>query len=965
MAHYTSAPGVRNPGSGGPAGPRDSAGIAAKIPGVSTADRLVQADWINVTTTDPCPICGKPDWCSRKPDNTAVLCHRSASALVPAGWKEGTRTDTGVIFDNVDAVTFRADSLVTPDRPRRQRKATTPDQWNLVVQTRVRNATEHVERLAELLGVKVAALEAMSFGWDSTSRSWTTPHRNAAGEITGVSLRFSEAWTDAEGTVRTKSSMPGTKAGLFYDPASWSRGNGPVFLVEGASDVAALYSMDVAAVGRPSNVGGVERLAELLSGFDVERPVVVVGERDQKSDGSWPGRHGAQTTARQLAGRLGRRVGWAFPPDDAKDSRGWLNAVRSTDETTPWCDLGMTFTMEVLATAEWLEPPTQGRRNTPATGTPVHGVGGGFAAGTLPPELAPPPTNQTGKNAGKTPSDNHRSVRLENPTLGNHASAEPENGPVLTSDPRVQVDYRAEEQARVVDECLAVMADHFFVRSGELVHVANAADRKVATSVASASVIVRTTKETVSDFLARRVEFVVWKPIKPGKGEPAAEVTFEPETIPVPRWLPERLVGMQTWRFLRNLEGIAHGPFLRLDGTIGGRSPGYDDASGILVVGDADWPEIPDTPTDDDVRQAVRQLLNVVREFPWTNPSGKSVWLSIVLSAVARPAINGPVPLHVVDASTRGSGKSKLAKVASLIAEGVEPAMESLSPNDQEMDKRLLAVLAEGSRVVVFDNVTGPVGGASLDRFLTATVYGGRVLGSTAMLRVRNLSVPVVTTNNAAVGADTARRCVALRLTPPDELPEERTFDVADLEEHARSQRRELLSAALVILRSHAAKGFPTYAEAFNQGDDGTVTTVPCRPKGSFEAWSRVVRHAIVGAGLPDPEVTSKSVREVDSRHAAHQAFVEALAAWNPGWNGSARQLVSEAFDDALAGDAVEELRSAMLELAEDRNRRGTVSARLLGLVVRSIRERWFGSLRVVTGAHGKTGTSFVVESRG
>jgi hypothetical protein len=963
MATYPTAPGVCNPGSGNPSGPRDSAGIAANIPGVSTADRLERGDWLTVTKEFPCPICGKHDWCRRKADGSAVLCHRAATGMVPAGWKQGTRTSGGgIIFDNLDHAA-RADSLTTPPPAGgKTRKLLTTEQWTSLVANRTRNATEHVERLAELLGVGVDSLEALSFGWDSGKRAWTTPHRNAGGEITGVSVRYSQPWTDSDGTVHAKASEPGTRVGLFFDPTTWSRGNGPVFLVEGASDVAALMTMDVAAVGRPSNVGGVDQLVELLTGLELERPVVVVGERDQKPDGSWPGRDGAEQTARRLAGRLNRRVGWGFPPDDAKDSRGWLNAVRSTDETTSWRDLGLSFTMHVVTAVQWIDPPT--RKKTPEAGTLVAGVGGGKTARTLPPEVAPPPTTEHHGNGVKTPSDNRYSVRSGNAELGNPESAEPQNDPVSTSDPRVEITYRADEQARIVDECLVVMADQFFIRSGELVHVAAPDKPKVATSAAAGSVIVRTTKETVSDFLSRHVSFVVWEPIKPAKGSEGG-TTFEPKTIAVPRWLPERLVGMQTLPFLRPLAGIAHGPFLRLDGTIGGRTPGYDDASEMMVIGDDRWPEIPDVPTDADVRQAVDTLLGVIREFPFTNPAGKSVWLSAVLSAVARPAIAGPVPLHVVDASTRGSGKSKLAKIASLISEGTEPAMESLSPRDEEMDKRITAVLAAGARVVVFDNQAGAIGGPSLDRFLTATVWGGRLLGTNTMLRLANLTVPVATANNASVSADTARRCLALRLTPDDDLPEERTFAVADLEEHVRERRRELLSAALVILRNHAAKGFPIHAEAFNQADDGSVTTVPVRPKGSFEAWSRVVRHAIIGAGLPDPEVTAKTVREVDSRHAAQQAFVEALAAWRPGWNGSARQLVAEVFDDTLSGGVVDDLRSAMLEVAEDKNRKGTVSARFLGLAVRSIRERWFGSLRIVTGSHGKTGTTFQIESRG
>src|SRR5690606_20980511 len=93
----------------------------------------------------------------------------------------------------------------------------------------------------------------------------------------------------------------------------------PVLVVEGASDVAACLAAGLAAVGRPSNMGGVEHLARLLAGRDV----VVVGERDRRP-GAWPGRDGAVAVAGTLAREWGRPVRWVLPPASAKDMRDAL-----------------------------------------------------------------------------------------------------------------------------------------------------------------------------------------------------------------------------------------------------------------------------------------------------------------------------------------------------------------------------------------------------------------------------------------------------------------------------------------------------------------------------------------------------------------------------------------------------------------------------------------------------------------
>jgi putative DNA primase/helicase len=43
------------------------------------------SEFIKVSKENPCPLCGKPDWCKTSPDNEVVMCPRTDTA--PTGWK--------------------------------------------------------------------------------------------------------------------------------------------------------------------------------------------------------------------------------------------------------------------------------------------------------------------------------------------------------------------------------------------------------------------------------------------------------------------------------------------------------------------------------------------------------------------------------------------------------------------------------------------------------------------------------------------------------------------------------------------------------------------------------------------------------------------------------------------------------------------------------------------------------------
>src|SRR5262249_48617987 len=139
-------------------------------------------------------------------------------------------------------------------------------------------------------------------------------------------------------------------------------------------------------------------------------------------------------------------------------------------------------------------------------------------------------------------------------------------------------------------------------------------------------------------------------------------------TLP-PAWAVQALAARGQWPGLRMLEGIVEAPALRLDGTVLD-TPGYDVDTGLLFEPTIDFGAIPQSPTRDDALTAKELLLEVVADFPFAARHHLSAWLATVLTYFARPAFEGQVPVVVIDANTRGSGKGLLADTISVICIG-------------------------------------------------------------------------------------------------------------------------------------------------------------------------------------------------------------------------------------------------------------------------------------------------------
>ncbi len=284
--------------------------------------------WTEVTKAKPCPACGKPKWCAWTPAGDILRC--MCGGETPSGMHMvGTDREGGTLY------AFDDDRI--PQRTKRpQPKPPTCANVSMsatMARLRAQMTPQHLEALASATGVPADAWAKLAPGWAGVSdlramhaggadwsdnypaSAWAIAEHRGDSRVVGISLRAED------GRKGAPAGSTGAKRGIVL-PENLHNLPDPVLIVEGASDVAACCALGLKAVGRPSNRAGAADLSDLLDGRDV----LVVGERDGKDSGAWPGRDGAKAIAAQLASRWNTPVRWTLPPADTKDVRAWLQA---------------------------------------------------------------------------------------------------------------------------------------------------------------------------------------------------------------------------------------------------------------------------------------------------------------------------------------------------------------------------------------------------------------------------------------------------------------------------------------------------------------------------------------------------------------------------------------------------------------------------------------------------------------
>jgi len=338
---------------------------------------------------------------------------------------------------------------------------------------------------------------------------------------------------------------------------------------------------------------------------------------------------------------------------------------------------------------------------------------------------------------------------------------------------------------------------------------------------------------------------------------------------------------------------------------------------------------VPVEPSDQEVGAAAVALEDIIADFPFRDAAHKAGFLSALLTPFARWAFEGPSPLFLMDANTPGSGKTLLCQVVSTIASGGAMASMSNTMDDEEMRKRITAIMLAGTPMVFIDNVSGLLGTPSLDGALTGTRWSDRYLGKSRNVEGELRVTWFATGNNVQLQGDTVRRIVHIRLRTPEERPEERAdFRYPRLLETIQERRPSLVLACLTILRGYMAAGAPVQN---------------LKPWGSYEGWSSVVRGAVTWLGMDDPGETRRELASQSDRNSGVLVqFLNGLEDVDPITPGrdsspglTAARIVQLITDSPGAHEA---LKTACEELSPPRS--GKVSAGGLGKRLAGLRER-------------------------
>lgn len=428
---------------------------------------------------------------------------------------------------------------------------------------------------------------------------------------------------------------------------------------------------------------------------------------------------------------------------------------------------------------------------------------------------------------------------------------------------------------------------------------------------------------------ARLARVASWKSLRT-KGDEVSKVPADPKAI----YGRTLLAKVGEWGFPSITALVTAPTFDVATGRLIDR-PGHDGPTGVLAVFDpADFPPIRENVGHQDAKAALKRVEHeLLRSFPFVDEASRSVAVSAFLTALLRTMMR-TAPMHCFDAPTAGTGKSKLADMAAVLATGIPAPAMSLGKTEEETEKRIVSALRRGDQVLLMDNVEPhqEVAGDCLASALTQERYQCRILGQSEVQTLSTRALFMATGNNLTIRGDMCRRVVKCRIDARTERPEEREFGF-DPVSVAAEKRGELASDLLTAIKA--------YFEARR----------PCDPKhvGSFEDWT-CIRGLLIWCGYADPALTMADLRQSDPAGAGAR---ETLETWREVYGEkwvTARELHDAYLADGEGGGA-----SAVWQLVVENLADGKADVPWLGRKLAAKRDTIAGGLVLVVDRSGRS----------
>jgi hypothetical protein len=252
--------------------------------------------WPTVTVDNPCPICGKPDWCAIGDRSIKCMREPSQHPAKDGGWYH-------FLEQSGKAVKVRI-----AQQNQREQNVLSAINWESLWLSFVGGSNESILQFGIRLGVTFNSLCALQCLWSTENKSWAFPMRDGKNEMVGIRLRNEEG---------KKWAIKGSRQGLFIPQRIEAKS--PCLITEGPTDCAAALTLGYFAIGRANCHNGAGELRIALKRLKVSR-IVIVADNDSKhkrTGEEWePGIEGAQRLAKELKMP---HVIWVTPTKDLRE----------------------------------------------------------------------------------------------------------------------------------------------------------------------------------------------------------------------------------------------------------------------------------------------------------------------------------------------------------------------------------------------------------------------------------------------------------------------------------------------------------------------------------------------------------------------------------------------------------------------------------------------------------------------
>ncbi len=325
-------------------------------------------------------------------------------------------------------------------------------------------------------------------------------------------------------------------------------------------------------------------------------------------------------------------------------------------------------------------------------------------------------------------------------------------------------------------------------------------------------------------------------------------------------------------------------------------TPGFDPDSGIFSDGPAVEPG-----------EGTGHLDRALGGFHWLTEVDRVNVIGALLTTLTMPMWTRGHPFVAINGNKAGVGKSTLARLIALLAEGGdEVSTVSWCPDDGEFEKQLATRVECGDRVIIVDNArtARAIESAVLERCITDTRLSFRRLGTnTAISRPRNDVMFCLTMNIVQLGRDLRRRALPVNLSTEVDV-RDLIYPLDDVLGWVQEHRVALVGELVGLVQRWLDAGQPLAEE-------------PARHSTS-QRWAATIDGILAHAGLPGfLSNFSASEHAFDPKYEVMAEIVRAHRdepSRTPGeWAGLLGEVMEERFRDRSGAERTDRAKATIV----------------------------------------------------